>query len=520
MGIICRGPRENADSESESLTPKEFSIFERGLTLEALLMIAQDIRDKRTNFPDEIKELTPGDQIVTGFVKPVTAKHKLSYVEHFYQEYLSRNLVGECNTFLSHPWSGDFEDLISALSEYEKNLPEESQKKYYFVDYFAVNQHNAKEDLNTLSSLIKKCKTLVLMAKPWEKPVALTRIWCIFELAHAVIGGNDIFLILPPEDQKRFQCKMRENVNKIWSFLDFRKINSGNAQATNPKDLEDIKKFIKEWCGGFASVDHMISNKLRFWFVQSVKSLVERSEAKKGSIGHASLLTDVASFYFSQGMYSDSARLYKEAEDIYRKNNDPSNWLACEYNTIRILARTGKTEDALRLSIANVNHCITKLGPIDQTLNSKKLLGDVKRKLGLLSESEQILREVLEAHQKTKPKLSDDLVESMVSLTETLREAGKYEEAKKMLKVVIERRTERYGRSSSLTLNAVSKYARCLALIGNSEEAVSLYEEALPSLRLSYGDSDMIVHNCNKWLRESRREIERKNAFVYESIYL
>jgi len=515
MGIICRGPRENADSESESLTPKEFSIFERGLTLEALLMIAQDIRDKRTNFPDEIKELTPGDQIVTGFVKPVTAKHKLSYVEHFYQEYLSRNLVGECNTFLSHPWSGDFEDLISALSEYEKNLPEESQKKYYFVDYFAVNQHNAKEDLNTLSSLIKKCKTLVLMAKPWEKPVALTRIWCIFELAHAVIGGNDIFLILPPEDQKRFQCKMRENVNKIWSFLDFRKINSGNAQATNPKDLEDIKKFIKEWCGGFARVDHMISNKLRFWFVQSVKSLVERSEAKKGSIGQASLLTDVATFYFSQGMYSDSARLYKEAEDIYRKENDPQNWLFCEYNKIRILARTGNTEDALQYSIENVNHCKNEFGTMsDQTLASKKLLGDIKRKLGYLPESEQILREVLAAHENTKDCMSDDVIESMVSLTETLREAGKYKEAGKILQVVIERRTEKYGRSCCLTLNSLGKYARCMSLEGNSEEAVSLFEEALPALRLTYGDSDMIVKKCDTWLRESMEDIARKKSDV------
>jgi len=267
MGATCRGIRKNADSDREStstindqcrqirssasedavsLKPTEYPIFERGLTLEALLMIAQDIKDNRANLPDDIKKLSPGNEIVTGFVKPVTATHKLSYVEHFYQKYLSNNLVGKCNTFLSHPWSGDFEDVIAALSEYEKNLPEKSEENYYFVDYFAVNQHNANEDLNTLSSLIQNCKTLVLMAKPWEKPVALTRIWCIFELAHAVIGKNDIFLILPPEEQKRFQFKMRVNVDNLYSFLDFSHIDSEKAQATNPRDLEDIKKFMEE----------------------------------------------------------------------------------------------------------------------------------------------------------------------------------------------------------------------------------------------------------------------------------
>jgi len=533
MGAACRGPRKSSDCAREStptindhntlrrssasgdaisLTPTEFPMIERGLTLEALLMIAQDIRDERRNLPDD--ELSPGDQIVEGFVKPLTATHNLSYVEHFYQEYRSRNFVGECNTFVSHPWSGDFEDLIAALSEYEKNLPENPEKIYYFVDYFAVNQH-ANDDLNTLSSLVQKCKTLVLMAKPWEKPVALTRIWCIFELAHAIIGKNDIFLILPPEDQKRFQSKMRENVNNLWSFLDLRNIDSGNAQATNLRDLEDIKKFIQAWFGGFASVDNMISERLRFWFVQSVNSLVERSEAKKGSIGQASLLTDVATFYFSQGMYSDSASLYKEAEDIYREENDPSNWLACEYNTIRILARTGKIDDALQFSIENVKHSIEELGAMsDQTLASKKLLGDIKRELGYLPESEQILREVLEAHENTKHHMSDEVIESMVSLTETLREAGKYKEAGKILQVVIERRTEKYGRTCSLTLNALSKYARCISLEGNFEEAVSLYEEALPNLRLSYGDGDMIVEKCNTWLRESIEEIARNKSGV------
>jgi len=508
---LNRPRRRSALEDAISRTPTEFPIFERGLQLEALLMIAQDIRDKRTNFPDDIKELSSGDQIVTGFVKPVTAKYKLSYVEHFYQKYHSRNLVGVCNTFLSHPWSGDFEDLIAALSDYEKNIPEKSHKNYYFVDYFAVNQHNASDDLNTLSSLIQNCETLVLMAKPWEKPVALTRIWCIFELAHAVIGKNDIFLILPPEDQKRFQIKLRVNVNNLWSLLDFKSIDSGNAQATNPKDRDDIKKFIWKYFGGFARVNNMISERLRFWFVQSVKSLVERSQAKKGSIGHASLLTDVASFYFSQGMYSDSARLYKEAEVIYRKENDAPNWLACEYHTIRIQSRTGKIEDALRFCIENVNHSIAKLGErSDQTLYSKKLLGDIKRELGYLPESEKILREVLEAHENKKHYMSDDVIESMVSLTETLREAGKYKEAEKLLRAVIERRTKKYGRSSSITLNSVSKYARCLALDGNSAKAVSLFEEALPSLRRSYGDRDMVVGKCEKWLRELKEEIARK----------
>jgi len=257
----------------------------------------------------------------------------------------------------------------------------------------------------------------------------------------------------------------------------------------------------------------MVSERLRFWFVQSVKSLFERSEEEKGSVGYASLLTDVASFYFSQGMYSDSARLYKEAEDIYRKENDPSNWLVCEYNTIRILTRTGKTEDALQYSIENVNRSIKELGPMnDQTLDSKKLLGDIKRELGYLPESEKILREVLEAHENTKHYMSDEVIESMVSLTETLREAGKYKEAEKMLQAVIKRRTEKYGRSSGITLNTVGKYARCIALDGNPEEAVPLFEEALPSLRLQYGDSDMIVEKCDKWFREVKEEIASKSV--------
>ena len=175
-----------------------------------MLRISKEIQQGQINLPNDEKCRSPGEKIRDGLVMPRTRTNEWSYSEQLYYNENTRHLVGQCTTFLSHPWSANFNDTVLAIEEYEKNLPANSPQQFYFVDYFAINQHQPKTDLKELGALVIKCSSLVLMAKPWEKPVALTRLWCIYELAYALLGGTKVNIILPPEGKERFQRYLRE----------------------------------------------------------------------------------------------------------------------------------------------------------------------------------------------------------------------------------------------------------------------------------------------------------------------
>ena len=92
-----------------------------------------------------------------------------------------------------------------AMEEFETNLPDTAPPCFYFIDFFAINQHDPNKDLDQLGTIVKQSPKLLLIASPWERPVTLGRAWCIFELAHAVLGQTKIVLSMPADEKLTFR---------------------------------------------------------------------------------------------------------------------------------------------------------------------------------------------------------------------------------------------------------------------------------------------------------------------------
>jgi len=277
----------------ENTVIDDIDLSNRGVRLEVLLKICDDVDAGRLKVPSDDKKRSAGERLVDGLVKPVTDTRKCSYATHLWQDPNTRHLVGKCNVFLSHPWSGDFKDTVAALDEWEMTLPKGSPPKFYFVDYFAVNQHSPGADLEQLAELVGLSDTLVLMAKPWKNPVALTRLWCIFEIAHAVLSSTEIEIILGPKEKRNFQQSLRKNVSSISEVLceAWRNIDSKNAKASKESDIEWIGKFIKNKLGGYKKVDNIVTDAYIKWFERSAESLLKTfPEDDKGSNEYAQLV--------------------------------------------------------------------------------------------------------------------------------------------------------------------------------------------------------------------------------------
>merc|ERR1719397_532333 len=127
-------------------------IFCRGVTFEVLQSVLE-LLQKCKNFPPEESNndrvLSAGERLVQRVIIPATKKWKCSYAE------LLKKNVGAVNVFISHAWKYNFEELVNAIGNFEKQKCD-GIKRYYFLDYLAVNQNRdggkclASHDLKNL----------------------------------------------------------------------------------------------------------------------------------------------------------------------------------------------------------------------------------------------------------------------------------------------------------------------------------------------------------------------------------
>merc|ERR1719320_467579 len=118
---------------------------------------------------------------------------------------------------------------------------------FYFLDYFAVNQHNSGDDLRKMRHVIRNSKVTCLILSPWNNPIPLLRSWCIFEIVHTELSpATRLNVAFPPNEKEQFKDEFfrKKIVGKISSI--FEHIDSENADAKYKEDKDRIEKEIIE----------------------------------------------------------------------------------------------------------------------------------------------------------------------------------------------------------------------------------------------------------------------------------
>jgi len=269
----------------------------RGVQLKVAKDVLNELEEKHVTVARRklSREPSHGEVIVHGYIKDKCAGQSLAQLLAQYPA--SNTLVGKCNVFLSHTWGSPFAETVAALEEYESQLPKGSPICYYFIDYFAINQFDPSKDLKELGQLAKNCSTLLLLTSPWDKPVVLERAWCIFEVAHAVLGNSEIVLAMPPKEKKNFHIALSERLKDYTdavSYLEiFSNIETRKMKASDPRDLKGIRNFMIDTLGGFEKVDHSVSESLRRCFGKVAFDFGE-SYIPSGTAEHVKVLRTVS----------------------------------------------------------------------------------------------------------------------------------------------------------------------------------------------------------------------------------
>ena len=127
-------------------------------------------------------------------VKPATAATKVSYVDFL-------QLNAKANKFVSHAWKYTFEDIVAALETSNQD------GDILWFDICTVNQHKSEtRDFDwwqtTFQDAVREIGCTVLVLSPWERPIPLTRSWCIWEVFSTLVTGVKLEVVM--SDTARF----------------------------------------------------------------------------------------------------------------------------------------------------------------------------------------------------------------------------------------------------------------------------------------------------------------------------
>lgn len=127
--------------------------------------------------------------------------------------------------FLSHAWSMPFLELIS-IAEHAANVYFKSQVKsatfhisdeedildssFFWIDVFCKNQHIPAPAMEEFHKALKAPDVAVIALFP-KQPIALQRIWCLFEIWTAVVNNITILPTMSEDSFRYFSATAKAN---------------------------------------------------------------------------------------------------------------------------------------------------------------------------------------------------------------------------------------------------------------------------------------------------------------------
>ena len=175
---------------------------------------------------------------------------------------------------------------------------------------------------------------LLAMMGPWDNPVYLSRVWCIFEFFTAINNKNvNVEIVVPPRERKKMSNVLFASgrIDALYNAL--ANISVQSARATIEEDRIRIMAILEKSIDDIDEVNNMVAKHLREWLRRAIDVLVqERSdqikEATSGPIqkiaktaqsaaqehstnqqwlAHSAFCTNVALLFWRNGEYDEAS---------------------------------------------------------------------------------------------------------------------------------------------------------------------------------------------------------------------
>eukprot|EP00931_Biecheleriopsis_adriatica_P094399 TRINITY_DN68054_c0_g1_i1.p1 TRINITY_DN68054_c0_g1~~TRINITY_DN68054_c0_g1_i1.p1 ORF type:complete len:609 (-),score=114.28 TRINITY_DN68054_c0_g1_i1:304-2085(-) len=256
---------------------------------------------------------------------PHTQKLGASYVDAL--EGLDH--AGLSGYMLSYTWGYRTEDVVGALSQFCTQHTHAVTRTYVWICCFCINQHRVVEARKegrdvpfeefkaSFGNRVRDIGHVLALMMPWDKPLYVTRVWCVFEIFTAISNSSNCELtVLMPPLQGRLLCECISSgglKSQLWASLD--NVHVEHAEASVAADRENILRLVEESVGSY-HINKIARERLLHWFASA--SLAETQNLLlDGSLRGppaVSSCSEIASLLHRMGLFQKALGLLQEAK--------------------------------------------------------------------------------------------------------------------------------------------------------------------------------------------------------------
>ena len=231
----------------------------------------------------------------------------------------------EADYFVSFAYATKFDTILSALDKFRRKVGAEDI--FVWISLFTVNQHFARKEgevaavvyprkwfKTAFRKTIPALKNVLFVMSPLKEPVALQRLWCIYELYLSISHRNcTLDVVLSEEDEQYFIDNLLEDSLSVLKYIDG--VDSKSAKSSNPDQEQKLREQIEDSVSdGYNGIDDAVRERLREWFAQAATMYItdRKSQYQNDKANYIELLEMVSKMLDEAGRIEESFRLSTE----------------------------------------------------------------------------------------------------------------------------------------------------------------------------------------------------------------
>ena len=251
-------------------------------------------------------------------------------------------------------------------------------------------------------------------AEGWMRrgPSALTRAWCIYELAKSLTKQRTLHVLLGAESAAQFADTLcNDPGGHRWVGQILVRVDVKQAQITKAEDREYILGEVGKLPGGMGAVNSSVMAALRGWVIGEAQAMLEAvPEVKRGT---SLLLSNVATMLQEQGRLAEAEALQRVQLTAWRKEGGNKHL-----------------------------HTLARLGNLANNLQQQEKLLQLQ---GKLAEAELLFREAVAAYREVRGNDHQNTMVTVGNLGKVLLTQGKLDEADPLLVEAVAWARKTYG---------------------------------------------------------------------------
>ncbi|CAB9524237.1 Kinesin light chain [Seminavis robusta] len=298
--------------------------------------------------------------------------------------------VGEATHMLSYSWAYSIGDIVDTLSDFchQNNL--DPKRTYIWICCLCVNQHRVVENSTQQKSgmiapsakvdffaifgeRVKKIGHLLAMMAPWNAPVYITRVWCIFEIftAHGT-DGCKMDIVMPPKEKESLEEDVvddGEGIYALYETLGNTKVE--NAQASVESDRLAILGEVESDVG-YSVLNNLVNDLLRGWMQRVLTQLVETRENTNNE-DYVDFCNEIGDILNHNGEHGAAMKLHQTAlticETVLGKNHEET--LTTNQNIGSVLQKMalGKNHPSVATTYCNIVGVLDDMGDYEGAIS-------------------------------------------------------------------------------------------------------------------------------------------------------